>query len=76
MPLSLTGQDQLYAVIGGFHLNGPLEGLIPQVCADLGALHPSVPVPAHCTGWRASHAMARAFGEAYVPNGVGTRFVL
>jgi 7,8-dihydropterin-6-yl-methyl-4-(beta-D-ribofuranosyl)aminobenzene 5'-phosphate synthase len=31
-------------------------------------------VPAHCTGWRAQHAMARRFGEAFVPNTVGTRF--
>jgi len=63
--------------MGGFHLNGPLfEPLIDRVCDDLAAMGPSVVVPAHCTGWRATHAMARAFGDAFVPNSVGTRFEL
>ena len=72
----LTGAP-LHAVIGGFHLNGPIfEPLIPRVIDDLLALQPGVIVPAHCTGWRANHAMAARFGEAYVPNSVGTRFVI
>jgi 7,8-dihydropterin-6-yl-methyl-4-(beta-D-ribofuranosyl)aminobenzene 5'-phosphate synthase len=73
----LTGDQPLYAVIGGFHLQGPqFEPLIPRVLDDLGALNPSVLVPAHCTGWRAGHAMAARFGQAYIPNSVGTRFSL
>jgi len=73
----LTGERPLYAVIGGFHLNGPLfEPLIPQVLDDLAALAPEVIVPAHCTGWRAQHAMGARFGEAFIPNTVGTRFEL
>ena len=67
----------LHAVIGGFHLNGPIfEPLIPRVIDDLLSLQPAVVVPAHCTGWRASHAIGARFGEAYVPNSVGTRFVI
>lgn len=73
----LTGVDGLHAVIGGFHLAGPIfEPLIPRVCADLAALGPRYVVPAHCTGWRAQHALAREFGDGYVPNAVGTRFEL
>lgn len=75
--MRLTGVANLYAVLGGFHLNGPLyEPLIPRVCADLSAMAPAVVVPAHCTGWRAQHALARTFGEAFVPNSVGTSFML
>jgi 7,8-dihydropterin-6-yl-methyl-4-(beta-D-ribofuranosyl)aminobenzene 5'-phosphate synthase len=75
--LALTGASRVYAIFGGFHLNGPLfEPLIPRVCADLVQLEPSLVVPAHCTGWRAQHALARAFGDAYVPDCVGTRFTL
>ena len=74
---ALTGAAGVYAVIGGFHLNGPLfEPLIERTCADLAALGPRVVVPAHCTGWRAQHALARTFGEAFIPNCVGTSFVL
>jgi 7,8-dihydropterin-6-yl-methyl-4-(beta-D-ribofuranosyl)aminobenzene 5'-phosphate synthase len=73
----LTRDRPLHAVIGGFHLNGPLfEPLIPRVLDDLAALAPDVIVPAHCTGWRAQHAMGARFGEAFVPNTVGTRFEL
>jgi len=73
----LTGDQPLYAVIGGFHLQGPVfEPLIPRVLDDLAELQPGVLVPAHCTGWRAGHAMAARFGEAYIPNSVGTRFAL
>jgi 7,8-dihydropterin-6-yl-methyl-4-(beta-D-ribofuranosyl)aminobenzene 5'-phosphate synthase len=67
--------EPLYAVLGGFHLNGPLmEPLIPRVIDDLAALDPQVLVPGHCTGWRAQHAMARRFADAYIPNSVGTVF--
>ncbi len=73
----LTGNQPLYAAVGGFHLNGPqFEPLIPRVLDDLEAMRPQVIVPAHCTGWRAQHAMSRRFGEAYIPNAVGTRFLL
>ena len=75
--LALTGASGVYGIFGGFHLNGPLfEPLIPRVCADLAAFEPGLVVPAHCTGWRAQHALARTFGEAYVPDCVGTRFML
>jgi 7,8-dihydropterin-6-yl-methyl-4-(beta-D-ribofuranosyl)aminobenzene 5'-phosphate synthase len=72
----LTGLP-LHAVVGGFHLNGPVfEPLIPRVLDDLAAMNPAVIVPAHCTGWRAGHAIGARFGEAYIPNTVGTRFVM
>jgi 7,8-dihydropterin-6-yl-methyl-4-(beta-D-ribofuranosyl)aminobenzene 5'-phosphate synthase len=73
----LTGGQPLHALIGGFHLNGPLfEPLIPQVLDDLAGLQPNWLVPAHCTGWRAQHAMSARFGDVYLPNAVGTSFYL
>lgn len=73
----LTGVDQVHAIIGGFHLNGPLfEPLIPKICEAFRRFAPAVIVPAHCTGWRATHQLAAAFPEAFAPNSVGTRFHL
>jgi 7,8-dihydropterin-6-yl-methyl-4-(beta-D-ribofuranosyl)aminobenzene 5'-phosphate synthase len=73
----LTGGQPLYALLGGFHLGGPLfEPLIPRVLTDLAAMNPGVLVPAHCTGWRAQHAMSARFPAAFVPNAVGTSFYL
>ena len=76
--VALFNRDQpLYALLGGFHLSGPLfEPLIPRVLDDLAALDPGVLVPAHCTGWRAQHAMSARFPDAYVPNAVGTSLLL
>ena len=49
----LTGDQPLYAVIGGFHLQGPVfEPLIPRVLDDLAALRPGRPGP------RALHGLA------------------
>src|SRR5437867_11578265 len=73
----LTGVERIYTVIGGFHLNGPLfEPIIPLVCNALAELDPQVIVPAHCTGWKAVHALAARFPNAFVQNSVGTRFEL
>jgi len=73
----LTGGQPLYALLGGFHLNGPLfEPLIPRVLDELAAMNPGVLAPAHCTGWRAQHAMSARFPGAFVPNAVGTSFHL
>jgi 7,8-dihydropterin-6-yl-methyl-4-(beta-D-ribofuranosyl)aminobenzene 5'-phosphate synthase len=73
----LTGVARVYAVIGGFHLNGPLfEPIIASTCEALAELAPEVVVPAHCTGWRAVHALAASFPEAFIQNSVGTRFEL
>ena len=69
--------EPLYALLGGFHLNGPaFEPLIPRVLADLAELKPGVLIPAHCTGWRAQHALAARFPDAFIPNAVGTSFYL
>ena len=47
----LTGIAELHAVIGGFHLTGPLfEPIIGDTVGALGQLAPDVIIPAHCTG--------------------------
>jgi 7,8-dihydropterin-6-yl-methyl-4-(beta-D-ribofuranosyl)aminobenzene 5'-phosphate synthase len=73
----LTGDQPLHGLLGGFHLSGPVfEPIILRVLDDLAALHPGVLVPAHCTGWRAQHAMSARCGPTFIPNCVGTAFHL
>ena len=73
----LTGVGDVYAVIGGFHLSGPVfEPIIPATCEALASLAPDVVVPAHCTGWRATHALAAALPDAFIQNSAGTRYEL
>jgi 7,8-dihydropterin-6-yl-methyl-4-(beta-D-ribofuranosyl)aminobenzene 5'-phosphate synthase len=64
----------LYGVMGGFHLSGSTERIIPQTVAALGAFDLQMIAAAHCTGWRAVSALAAAFGEAVVPSAVGKNY--
>jgi 7,8-dihydropterin-6-yl-methyl-4-(beta-D-ribofuranosyl)aminobenzene 5'-phosphate synthase len=67
----------LYGVVGGFHLVGSNEAIIGETVADMRALGLRLIVPGHCTGWRAVHALADAFGEpAVVPMAVGSRHTI
>jgi 7,8-dihydropterin-6-yl-methyl-4-(beta-D-ribofuranosyl)aminobenzene 5'-phosphate synthase len=64
--------ERLHAVMGGFHLSGENEEIIPQTVADLGGFGLDLILPAHCTGWRAVRALAAAYGEGVVvPSAVG-----
>jgi len=74
---TLTGVNRVHAVMGGFHLSGAIfEPIIGPTVAALKEIRPQMVVPAHCTGWRATHAIARELAEAFVQNSVGSRFVL
>ena len=64
----------LHAVIGGFHLSGGNEKIIPDTVAALGQFDLKAIVPAHCTGWRAVGALAAAFGDAVAPSAVGKTY--
>ena len=73
----ITGVDRVHAVLGGFHLSGPLyEHTIPATVEALREIGPHVVAPCHCTGWRAVHALADAFPDGFIPSSVGTRYVL
>jgi 7,8-dihydropterin-6-yl-methyl-4-(beta-D-ribofuranosyl)aminobenzene 5'-phosphate synthase len=67
---------KLHAAMGGFHLAGPTEAIIPQTVEDLAGFDLDLLLPAHCTGWRAVAALERAFGERMTPCAVGKLFSL
>jgi 7,8-dihydropterin-6-yl-methyl-4-(beta-D-ribofuranosyl)aminobenzene 5'-phosphate synthase len=73
----MTGVQQIHAVIGGFHLTGPIfEPIVAPTVQALKEFNPSVIVPQHCTGWKATHLIAREFPAAFTPNSVGTTMVI
>jgi len=73
----LTEVSRIHAVIGGFHLTGPVfEPIVAPTIQALKEFNPSIIVPEHCTGWRAMHLIAQEFPNAFVPNSVGTRMVI
>lgn len=64
----------LYGVMGGLHLAGATETVIPETIADLKQFGLKLLAPGHCTGWRAISAMAEIFGDELVPSAVGKRY--
>jgi 7,8-dihydropterin-6-yl-methyl-4-(beta-D-ribofuranosyl)aminobenzene 5'-phosphate synthase len=71
----VTGVEKVYAFVGGLHLSGAtFESIIPRTVSELARIAPAVVVPGHCTGWRATHELARALPGAYVQTGLGTKF--
>ena len=64
----------IHCLMGGLHLGGVMEEIIPQTVE---ALRPfAIPhiITGHCTGWRALHALANAFGDAVSQSAVGTTY--
>ena len=66
----------LHGVIGGLHLSGATEKIVPQTLEDLRRFGLKMIAPAHCTGWRAVSAMAAMFGGELVPSAVGKRYII
>ncbi|MHB8377825.1 MAG: MBL fold metallo-hydrolase [Dehalococcoidia bacterium] len=74
---ALTGERRIAAIVGGFHLSGPLFD--PIIAATVDALRgfaPEMVVPAHCSGFAAARAISLALPDAFVPSSVGTRYVI
>ena len=64
----------LHGVLGGFHLSGANERVIPETVAAMRAFDLKSIAAAHCTGWRAVNALATAFGTAVAPSAVGKTY--
>ena len=64
----------LWGAMGGLHLSGSTEAIIPATVADLARFELGVLAPGHCTGWRAMAVLARELGDTLVPSAVGKRY--
>lgn len=65
----------LHAVMGGLHLSGPNEAIIPQTVEGLLTFDLKTIAAGHCTGWRGLTALANAFGDKILaPSAVGKRY--
>jgi len=74
-----TGVEEIYCVMGGFHLVGPggepVEHAIRTI-QEMKVLDPKVIVPCHCTGDKPTHELEKAFPTAFVLNAPGTKINL
>ena len=65
----------IFAVVGGLHLSGANEAIIPPTVEGLAGFGLKMIAAGHCTGWRALTALSRAFGDEIVaPMAVGKTY--
>ena len=64
----------IHCVMGGLHLGGVMEAIIPDTVEGLRPFGIKYIITGHCTGWRALHALANAFGESVSQSAVGTSY--
>jgi 7,8-dihydropterin-6-yl-methyl-4-(beta-D-ribofuranosyl)aminobenzene 5'-phosphate synthase len=72
----LTGEDRIYAVMGGIHLTGGIfEAIIPRTIDELEELKPKFMIPCHCSGLKAINEIVRAMPNVFIQNSVGTKYI-
>ena len=72
----VTGAPKVHAVLGGFHLTGPmLEPIIAPTIGEMKKFSPDYIVPTHCTGWKAINQFAKEMPEQFILNTVGTTYI-
>jgi len=69
-----TGIQRIHAVMGGFHLSGPLfEPIIEETADALKMFEPSYVIPCHCTGRKAINHIEQEMPDTFLMNMSGTR---
>jgi 7,8-dihydropterin-6-yl-methyl-4-(beta-D-ribofuranosyl)aminobenzene 5'-phosphate synthase len=72
----LAQAEKVHAVLGGFHLTGPIfEPIIGRTITEMKKLAPTFIVPMHCTGWKAINQFATDMPGEFLLNCVGTTYV-
>jgi 7,8-dihydropterin-6-yl-methyl-4-(beta-D-ribofuranosyl)aminobenzene 5'-phosphate synthase len=73
---NISGADRVHAVIGGFHLTGPIfDPIIKPTIEEMKKIAPQYIVPTHCTGWKAINEFAKEMPDQFLLNSVGTTYV-
>jgi len=72
----VTAINKIHAVMGGFHLTGPVyEPIIGATIEEMKRIGPDFVVPMHCTGWKAVNQFADQMPQQFLLNTVGTTYV-
>jgi 7,8-dihydropterin-6-yl-methyl-4-(beta-D-ribofuranosyl)aminobenzene 5'-phosphate synthase len=73
---AVSQTSKVHAVLGGFHLTGPIfEPIISPTIEEMKKIGPDFVMPMHCTGWRAVNQFAKEMPQQFVLTTVGTTYV-
>jgi 7,8-dihydropterin-6-yl-methyl-4-(beta-D-ribofuranosyl)aminobenzene 5'-phosphate synthase len=71
--MELSGIEEVYGIVGGFHLTGPaMAKALPPTLEHLQQLSPQIICPMHCTGWESQRRLKEVFGDRFVLSAVGS----
>ena len=71
----VTQTQKVHAVLGGFHLTGPMfEPIIEPTIEEMKKIGPAFVAPMHCTGWKAINQFAEKMPSQFLLNSVGTTY--
>jgi 7,8-dihydropterin-6-yl-methyl-4-(beta-D-ribofuranosyl)aminobenzene 5'-phosphate synthase len=73
---NLFPETPIYCAMGGLHLGGGMEKIIPDTVKGLEPFDIPQLIVGHCTGWRALHALATAYGDRVSQSAIGTTYTL
>ncbi len=71
----ICGVDQVWAILGGFHLASASDEDVQRTIDELAKLEPTMVVPTHCTGFSAISQFAARMPDRFVLGAVGTRYL-
>lgn len=71
----IIGIGKVHAVLGGFHLTGPLfEPVIQPTMDEMKKINPNYVIPMHCTGWDAITKFKEEMSDNVILNTVGATY--
>ena len=71
----ISGVDQVWAILGGFHLAPAEDDEIQRTIDAIKKLGPAMVVPTHCSGFKAISQFAAQMPDAFVLGVVGTKYL-
>ena len=71
----LTGEP-VFAILGGFHLSILPDEVIKKSINGLADFDPTIIIPCHCTGFKATVMMYQMLGEKFAVNCVGSSLLV
>jgi 7,8-dihydropterin-6-yl-methyl-4-(beta-D-ribofuranosyl)aminobenzene 5'-phosphate synthase len=66
-----VGGNELYLVVGGFHLGSASEAQVKEIISDFRRLGVRKVAPCHCTGDQAIDLFHQAYGDSFIQSGAG-----
>ena len=72
--IEVSGEKDVHAVMGGFHLFPAADDYVRQVVSELKKFQPDAIIPLHCSGPNMGEALRAMMPDQYLPSTTGTEF--